>query len=171
VNAANPAFAALRAALDRSDSPQSEIEVNGIRWLVERDPEPGVEVRLTSMGLPPVASSQHFYATTLKPPGYPAWLPFVPGRAVSVSVWGSPECGSVAWYSLRDPGKLLDDLLEVMERDGWPPEDNGAPLGEEVAFINLQHGSRNRVIVSSGVGGEWVVVLSDYPATSGERPK
>jgi len=166
MNTLNPALSALRAALESPGESRSIVELEGRRWVIERFPEPGVEMRMsTAEGGPPGAESVQFSAASQMPRSYPDWLPFVPGYDVAVSTWGPPACGSVAWSEVPDARPLIEALVETLEREGWSAAGAPAqPVGS--GFWAFERTGRKRVLVSTGISGKWVVILSDYPAGS-----
>ena len=162
----SPDFLAFLAAADASDEPVTEIEIQGRRLIVERNPEPGVLVRMRPAdGSSPSTVSLHFEALDQRPPSYPAWLPFIPGHEASVAVWGDPEIGAVSWPEVNNPDDVITPLLEILRQEGWTGEETRTGRGSApVEFLAFERDGRRCMVMSSSVGGESVVMLSSYPA-------
>lgn len=161
------------------------VATDGRRLVHERAPAPGVVSRLTvhaadGTGRPVVTE---WAPSAERPAGYPASLPFVPGRAVGVSVLGSDDDVAVSWEDVADPAALAAELHRACLADGWravAPE--GAARRALVALAHgfLRHvlhtefvmhalvrGERQRVLQASGRDGRaGVVTLGEMPRTA-----
>ncbi len=158
-------FLAFQAALEGSDEPVSEIEIQGRRFIVERNPEPGVLARMKSKpDSPRSALTLHFDALDQRPPSYPAWLPFIPGHEVTVGVWDNPEMSAVSWPELTNPDDVINPLIEMLRQEAWTGEETRTGRDDAPAeFLALERDGHRCMVMSGGIGGEWLVTLTNYP--------
>ncbi|HEX6748484.1 MAG TPA: hypothetical protein VF092_14395 [Longimicrobium sp.] len=161
----SPDFLAFQAALESSDEPITEIEIQGRRFIVEPEPEPGVIARMRSA---PVslrsAFTQHFDALEQRPPSYPAWLPFIPGHEVTVGVWDNPEMSAVSWPELTNPDDVIDPLIAQLRQTGWTGAETRTGRGDAPAeFLAFERDGHRCTVIASSADGNWVVILTVYP--------
>ncbi len=119
---------------------------------IEREPEPGIRLRLTSGGRDGTVVT--LYAGSTSRPGiYPSGLPFVPGEDATVvdSVDGRV---AVNWWTHSDPISVMDRVERESLRTGWRPA--GRP-GSAEAFpglrvVQLEKEGVQRTLMAGGTG-------------------
>lgn len=109
-----------------------------------------------------------FHAAEVRPTGYPADAPFLPGHAVGVF---SPGVGNwvLTWEAIADPAQLVTAVLAKNERDGW--ELQAAPAAGSllpVTLYVLYRDERRRVLSVTSIGAGSVLTQLEAPR-SGER--
>lgn len=179
------ALARFQRDTEASPAPRLELAAaDGRRLVHERAPAPGVVSRLTVHAADGTArpAITEWAPSDERPADYPASLPFVPGRAVGVSVLGGADDVVASWEDVADPAALADELRRACLADGWrvvAPE--GAArralgalahgflrhvLHTELAVHALVRGERQRMLQATGrTGHPGSVTLGEMPRT------
>jgi hypothetical protein len=117
----------------RSPAEKTELETSsGRKVRIERDPEPGIEIRLTHADAADGEGEWYVLsvaASEARPKPYPSSLPFLPGVEAAVSVTGTMS--SVAWR----PAQYVESLPPDVKPDPEVAEllDSLGSLREESA--------------------------------------
>ncbi len=143
----------LRAAVERG-GPDAGLEVLAQLGLsVEKEPEPGVGMRMRfGAGTDDAFSTTMYAPGPDRPSGWPADVPFLPGVAGSLTLFERADRGcSVQWFHVPDPSAALNDLAEQCVADGWRVQDAPdlpppMPAGSRV--VVLGRGERQRTLMS-----------------------
>lgn len=101
------------------------------RYVVERDPAPGVAMRAVPADVPdpPRTRCTVFAPGRERPEAYPPELPFLPDRRVTVFERTDPGNAPLVfaqWIGAGQPGSVMEALLERSRAEGW--ERAEAPL-------------------------------------------
>jgi hypothetical protein len=137
--------------------------------------DPFVRRRFAAEGDVAVGVVTEYAAAPGRPPSYPAWLPFVPGRPVFTTEAGPGGMSPGARWPCGDRDEAAAVLAEV-ERGclaaGWVPAAgarvSGAPAGR--ADRVLARDRSVRLLLAEGGAGFAVVQLLDVPDVApGER--
>lgn len=160
---------AFQAALDSAEPRQEVALSDGSRFAVERDPSPGVVMRISPAGTSSTASVDSSFSMVVyagaarRPAGYPPGLPFIPDADVSVGA-GTDGRRWANWWFAEDPDGLVDELVLQSRADGWkevPHDPALAKLG--VRVVELQRGSRTRFITGATTSPAGFVSFAEYP--------
>lgn len=166
---------AFQVALD-GEEPEQEVSLSdGSRFAVERDPSPGVVMRIRQASSSSASADAGsfsmvvFAASPRRPAGYPPGLPFVPDADVSVGV-GTDGRRWANWWFAQDTDDLVDELVAQSRVDGWkeagPPEAAARP---GVRTAELHRGPHARFITAAGAGAAGFVSLAEYPREAPSR--
>lgn len=160
---------AFQVALDSAEPRQEVALGDGTRFSVERDPSPGVVMRISPADTSSTASAGASFTMVVysgaprRPAGYPPGLPFIPDADVSVGV--SPDGRRWAnWWFAEDPDGLVDELIVQSRADGWkevPHDPALAKLG--VRVVELHRGTHARFITGATTAPAGFVSFAEYP--------
>ena len=113
----------IAGLLENEDQPDGEFHApDGRRYRKRTSPEPGVRATLevAEPGKAPERAMTIFEPQHVRPPGYPAALPFAPGIvAVVHHARTYPPSMIVVWRELADDEAFDQWLAETSQADGW----------------------------------------------------
>ena len=104
----------IKAAI-ASGAPESTVDLAGLNFLVTkvRDGE-------YIMHRPGQSEGTTIFASAgIRPPSYPAELPFIPGEMVGVT--GTGRTQALTWWAPSDPSSLVATLDRQLVAEGWEP--------------------------------------------------
>lgn len=121
----------VRAAMEGERLDPGEVAGGAGRYVVERDPAPGVAMRAVPADVPdpPRTRCTVFAPGRERPEAYPPELPFLPDRRVTVFERTDPGAAPLVlaqWIGTGEPGSVMEALLERSRAEGW--ERAEAPL-------------------------------------------
>lgn len=159
---------AFEAVLE-SDDPSPEVTLaDGSRFAVERDPAPGIVLRIRALhGARASDFSMVVYAAAPEPPpGYPEELPFVPHADVSIGRSGEDGRVWANWWFATNPSGVVEAVLRQSLSDGWVEEPHDPGLSNlGVRAVELHRGERTRFITATVTSPSGFVSFAEYPAT------
>jgi hypothetical protein len=147
---------------------EGEVELEGARYRVAREPEPGV--RLRAEPLPP-ADEAAVELTVLdaapeRPTSYPGELPFIPGAGTVLASARGGMLRFLCWDVEKTAEELKGALRRALADGGWRRSDGTIPG----AFGELfRRGDRACVVFPGGMTSDRSPVLMElaWPATPG----
>lgn len=107
-----------------------------------------------------------FAASTDRPDGYPAGLPFVPNAEVGVEGIAEGDVVVLKWLRVERPLEMLQQLIGASVKDGWTLHDDEPPATGDTGSIRrlcFMRGERQRVIEAVQAGEFSFVTLTDRP--------
>lgn len=154
-------LALVQGALENPDDLASVTLPDGTELKIEREPEEGISLRVRAS-----AEGAEYPEFTLwqaapaRPDSYPSTLPFIPDRAVSVTVVPSREAVSMRWSGVPDPKAVLAQLAAASKGEGWVPEESPASADTALTgMLALRRGERQRILIPIPTGSEAIVSL------------
>jgi len=157
--------------------------LGGMGVAVEKEPEPGVDIRMRSR-----AGTEDGFTTTLyapaseRPAGWSADIPFLPNVGGSLTVFDQPGRGfSIQWGKVADPSLAAQLILDQCFAAGWRRQDASAGTPAMslpgMQMVALERDAMTRVLMSLGVKEVGFVQLlesrsgeSRAPGPTGPRP-
>jgi len=143
----------LRAAA--KGGPDAVLEaIAGMGMAVEKDPEPGVGVRMRfGAGTDDAFTSTMYLASAERPRGWPAEVPFLPDVGGSLTLFDRPDRGfSVQWFKVPDAAAAVRRIVDECRAAGWreseEPAATGAPAVPGSTTIVLEQGDVRRLVTS-----------------------
>jgi hypothetical protein len=160
-------FRRMQEAALRFKSGESDVEEimtpNGLARLV-RDPSspPGFRIDFVGGGARHSVSMQEYPATTSRPPGYPAPLPFLANCVATVDTVQQ----SVTWYDPADPNEAVAHIAQECVFDGWTEGESVQAAGDtgRSVWVFTKDGVERRLRLVRE-GEEWRLVLRERRLT------
>ncbi|HET9949767.1 MAG TPA: hypothetical protein VFQ22_12660 [Longimicrobiales bacterium] len=171
-------FHRMQEAARRFRSGESDYEEimtpNGLARIVRDASDPrGFRIDFVGDGAKRSVPVQRYPPSPVRPPGWPAPLPFLEGCVAIVDT----RSGSVTWQDPPRPGEAFERVLEQCVENGWEPvvsaKDQAAAMPAEGAASGGRAQERTRVLTRAGAertlrltsaGGACEVVLTERQA-------
>jgi hypothetical protein len=112
--------------------------------------------------LSPVA---HWPAAGRRPQGYPAGLPFVPGRPVRIDE--REDSVVMNWHGVAQPADLVQQLVGASVADGWRQAAGAPPSPGAAQTLRFVRDDADRILEAVHAGPFAFVTLTQ--STSPER--
>ena len=119
----------LREAV-ATGGPAAALDVlSGMGFAIEKEPEPGVGMRMRFGAATEDAFSTTMYApTSERPAGWGPEIPFLPDVGGSLTLFDRPGRGfSVQWFKVPDPSAAMQQILNECLAAGWQRQDASEP--------------------------------------------
>jgi hypothetical protein len=162
-------FERMQEAAARFKSGESDFEEiitpAGPAHLVRDASDPrGFRIDFVGHGAQKSVAVQEYPASSSRPPGYPAPLPFLEGCAVVVSSLDQ----SATWADPPGGEETFDGLVRQMHEDGWTTVGRSGGEGAERTEVLDKEGAE-RTLRRTMEGGATRIVLQERPAASSEE--
>ena len=145
--------------------------LSGMGMAIEKEPEPGVDIRMRyGSGTDEAFTTTMYSPAPKRPAGWPASVPFLPDVAGSVTLFDRPGRGvSVQWFKVPDPSLAVRIVLDECLATGWrlqPAPDAPLPASHGAQVVVLRQDEAERTI--SGVTVKGFGMVQVLERASGE---